>query len=153
MINEKNATYVFVGNVANGIADETDYTGMAAGSIAVVRALDNLNEETALSGTPTVNVRIVQKNADGTYKFSPIFNYGQILYKQMENFSPNVQQVSYFGYDGTNNTTGFPTIVSGDTYTLHVVLKHSLIHRLSQNYLHQDLWKNLKLLHLQYTCP
>lgn len=123
MINEKNATYVFVGNVANGIADEAAYTGMAAGSIAVVRALDNLNEESAISGTTPV--RVVQKNADGTYKFSPIFNYSQILYKEMENFSGNVQQVSYFGYDGTNNTTGFPTIVSGDTYTLHVVLKHA----------------------------
>ena len=123
MINEKNATYVFVGNVANGIADEAAYTGMAAGSIAVVRALDNLNEESAISGT--TNVRVVQKNADGTYRFSPIFNYSQILYKESENFAENTQQVSYFGYDGTNNTTGFPTIVSGDTYTLHVVLGHS----------------------------
>lgn len=123
MINEKNATYLFVGNVANGIADEASYTGMAAGSIAVVRALDNLNEESAISGTTPV--RIVQKNTDGTYKFSPIFNYSGIQYKESEDFSPNVQQVSYFGYDGTSNTTGFGSITSGDTYTLHVVLGYS----------------------------
>lgn len=125
MINEKNATYFFVGNVANGIADEATYTGMAKGSIAVVRALDNKNEETALAGTPTVPVRIVQKKTDGSYVFSPIFTYGDILAKESENFAANTQQVSYFGYDGTSNTTGFGTIVAGDTYTLSIILNHS----------------------------
>jgi len=123
MINEKNATYVFVGNVANGIADEAAFEGMAAGSIAVVRALDNLNEESAISGTTPV--RIVQKKADGRYVFSPIFNAGQIKYKVKQDYVANTQQVSLFGYDGVFNTTGLGTIVSGNTYVLHFVLNHS----------------------------
>jgi len=123
MINEKNATYCFVGNVANGIADDAVYTGMAAGSIAVVKALDNKNEEDAISGSTPV--RIVQKNTDGTYKFSPIFSYEDIQTKESEDFAANTQQVSYFGYDGTSNTTGFGTLVAGDTYTLSIILNHS----------------------------
>lgn len=123
MINEKNATYFYVGNVANGIADEAAFEGMAAGSIAVVRALDNLNEESAISGTTPV--RIVQKKADGRYVFSPVFNYGQIQYKVKQDYVGNTQQVSFWGYDGTSNTTGLGTIVSGSTYVLHVVLNHS----------------------------
>ena len=123
MINEKNATYFYVGNVANGIADEAAFEGMAAGSIAVVRALDNLNEESAISGTTPV--RIVQKKADGRYVFSPVFNYGQIQYKVKQDYVGNTQQVSFWGYDGTSNITGLGTIVSGSTYVLHVVLNHS----------------------------
>ena len=123
MINEKNATYFYVGNVANGIADEAAFEGMAAGSIAVVRALDNLNEESAISGTTPV--RIVQKKADGRYVFSPVFNYDQIRYKVKQDYVGNTQQVSFWGYDGTSNTTGLGTIVSGSTYVLHVVLNHS----------------------------
>jgi len=123
MINEKNATYFFIGNVANGIADEALYTDMANGSVAVVRALDNKNEESAISGTTPV--RVVQKNSDGTYVFSPIFSYNDILTKVKKDFVQDTQQVSYFGYDSTYNTTGFGTPVSGSTYVLHVILNHT----------------------------
>jgi len=123
MINEKNATYFFIGNVANGIADEALYTNMANGSVAVVRALDNKNEESAISGTTPV--RVVQKNSDGTYVFSPIFSYNDILTKVKKDFVQDTQQVSYFGYDSTYNTTGFGTPVSGSTYVLHVMLNHT----------------------------
>lgn len=123
MINEKNATYFFIGNVANGIADEASYTSMANGSVAVVRALDNKNEESAISGTTPV--RVVQKNADGTYVFSPIFSYSDILSKVKKDFVQDTQQVSYFGYDSVTNTTGFGTPVSGSTYVLHLMLNHT----------------------------
>jgi len=125
MINEKNASYYYVANVANGIADEASYEGMAAGSMAVVRCTDNLNEESALSGTPTVRVRIVQKKADGTYVFSPKFTYADIVAKSKLAYVAPAEQISYWGYNASTNLVGFGTITTGATYTLHFVLNHT----------------------------
>lgn len=125
MINEKNASYFYVADVVNGIADEASYEGMSAKSLAVVRCTDNLNEESALSGTPTVRVRIVQKKADGTYVFSPTFTYADIVAKSKQAYVAPAEQVSYWGYNAATNTVGFGTIATGTTYTLHFVLNHT----------------------------
>ena len=123
MINERNASYIYVANALNGIADEAAFDGMAAGSVAIVRAADNKNEESALSGSTLV--RVVQKKADGTYVFSPYFSAATISEKYKVAHVGPVEQVSFWGYDGTSNTTGFPTISTGTTYSLHMVLNHT----------------------------
>lgn len=123
MINERNASYIYVANALNGIADEAAFDGMAAGSVAIVRAADNKNEESALSGSTLV--RVVQKKADGTYVFSPYFSAATISEKYKVAHVGPVEQVSFWGYDGTSNTTGFPTISTGNTYSLHMVLNHT----------------------------
>lgn len=122
MINEKNASYLYVANTLNGIADEAVFDGMAAGSICLVRSGDNKNEESALG---TTMCRIVQKKADGNFVFSPYFSSDTIFDKKKQAHVQPVEQVSIWGYDGTYNTTGFPTLVTGNTYTLHMVLNHT----------------------------
>ena len=122
---EKNTTYTFVGNVVNAIADEALYTGMANGSLCIMRE-DQKNEETALSGTPTVKVRVVEKKYDGTYTFSPWFTYNDILTKQKALYSANTpqEQISYIGYDGTT-VTGLGTVTAGEVYQISVWLLHT----------------------------
>lgn len=123
MIAEKNLTYTYVGNVANGIADEASYLDMAKGSIAVVRMTDNKNEESALS---TTNCRIIQRKANGEFVFSPVFNSSLITSKSKLANSDDVNQVSFFGWNGvTNTSTGFGTITAGDTYSLSITLNNS----------------------------
>ena len=124
MINEKNASYLYVANVLNGVADDAIYDTMAKGSVCIVKAGTNCNEQSAMTGS--VLHRVVQRKLDGTYVFSPYFSLASITgtQKHAVHVAP-VEQTSFWGYDGTSNTTGFPTIVTGNTYSLHFILNHT----------------------------
>lgn len=123
MINERNASYIYIQNVACGISDDAAFTGMAAGSAAIIKSTNVTEAGTALAATD--NYRIVQKKADGNYIFSPYFNSSTVTNAKKTAYAAATQQVSYWGYDGTSNTTGLGTIVTGNTYTLHFVLNHT----------------------------
>ena len=123
MINEKNATYLYVCNVA-GAVDNTDFDLMPNGSAQIVFS-DTNKTEVGTKITAASNYRIVQRKVDGTFVFSPYFNLTTAGTVRVNTHVAPVEQTSFWGYDGTSNTTGFPTIVTGNTYSLHFVLNHT----------------------------
>jgi hypothetical protein len=83
MINEKNTTYLFVGNVTNGFADnaDVDIDLQPAGSVVLVKTDQTTikSEEGALvSGT---GYQLINKLSDGTIVRSPMFTSANIVTK------------------------------------------------------------------------
>jgi len=123
MINERNASYIYVANALNGIADDAAFDTTAAGSVVIAKGTGLVESGSALAATDVY--RVVQKKADGTYVFSPYFNSSTVSNAKKVAYAAATEQVSYWGYDGTYNTTGLGTITTGNTYTLHFVLNHT----------------------------
>ena len=123
MINERNASYIYIQNVACGISDNAAFDTTAAGSVVIAKGTGLVESGIALAATDTY--RVIQKKADGTYVFSPYFNSSTVSNAKKVVYAAATEQVSYWGYDGTYNTTGLGTITTGNTYTLHFVLNHT----------------------------
>lgn len=123
MINERNASYIYIQNVACGISDNAAFDTTAAGSVVIAKGTGLVESGSALAATDVY--RVVQKKADGTYVFSPYFNSSTVSNAKKVVYAAATEQVSYWGYDGTYNTTGLGTITTGNTYTLHFVLNHT----------------------------
>jgi hypothetical protein len=123
MINERNASYIYIQNVACGISDNAAFDTTAAGSVVIAKGTGLVESGSALAATDTY--RVIQKKADGTYVFSPYFNSSTVSNAKKVAYAAATEQVSYWGYDGTYNTTGLGTITTGNTYTLHFVLNHT----------------------------
>ena len=126
MINEKNCTYLFVGNVTNGYADnaDVDIATMPAGSVVLVKTDQTTvkSEEGALvSGT---TYQLINKLTDGTIIRSPQFTSSNIVTKGKAAYSGATEQVSFLGYDGTS-VTGLGTITLGDSYIVGLWLNHT----------------------------
>lgn len=116
---ENGVTYQFIGNITNGATSGTTAgKDIAAGSAALVKVADNKvyeTDQTAVSGL----FRLVQKTAGGQLIYSPEFEMSKITIHE-KSYSAPAEQVSYWGYNGTSGSLG--TIVSGDTYVLHITL-------------------------------
>ena len=123
MINERNASYIYIQNVACGISDDAAFDTTAAGSVVIAKGTGLVESGSALAATDVY--RVIQKKADGTYVFSPYFNSSTVSNAKKVAYAAATEQVSYWGYDGTYNTTGLGTITTGNTYTLHFVLNHT----------------------------
>ena len=126
MINEKNCTYLYVGNVTNGYADnaDVDISTMPAGSIALVKTDQTTvkSEEGALvSGT---TYQLINKLTDGTIVRSPQFTSSNIVTKGKAAYSAPTEQVSFIGYNGTS-VTGLGTITAGESYIIGLWLNHT----------------------------
>ena len=123
MINERNASYIYIQNVACGISDNAAFDTTASGSVVIAKGTGLVESGSALAATDVY--RVIQKKADGTYVFSPYFNSSTVSNAKKVAYAAATEQVSYWGYDGTYNTTGLGTITTGNTYTLHFVLNHT----------------------------
>ena len=126
MINEKNCTYLFVGNVTNGYADnaDVDIDAMPAGSVVLVK-LDQTtvkSEETAIAGTTPF--QIINKLSDGTIVRSPSFKLENWISAGKAAYAAPTEQVSFLGYNGTS-VTGLGTITLGESYIVGLWLNHT----------------------------
>lgn len=126
MINEKNTTYLFVGNVTNGFADnaDVDIDAQPAGSVVLVKTDQTTvkSEEGALvSGT---GYQLINKLTDGTIVRSPLFTSANIVTKGKNAYVAPSEQVSFLGYDGST-VTGLGTITLGDSYIVGLWLNHT----------------------------
>ena len=124
MINDKNVTYTFVGNVTNGYADAAtaNLDTMPAGSIALLKVASNEVEEGALVAGQVYEV--VNKLSDGTILRSPAFTSADLVYANAEAYAQPSQQVSFLGYDGTT-INGLGTITLGDSYSVQLSLSYT----------------------------
>jgi hypothetical protein len=124
MINDKNVTYTFVGNVTNGYADGdiANLDTMPAGSIALLKAASNEVEEGALVDGQAYEV--VNKLSDGTILRSPAFTSADLVYANANAYAQPSQQVSFLGYDGTT-INGLGTITLGDSYSVQLSLSYT----------------------------
>ena len=124
MINDRNVTYTFVGNVTNGYADDAtaNLDTMPAGSIALLKVASNKVEEEALVDGQAYEV--VNKLSDGTILRSPAFTSADLVYANAEAYAQPSQQVSFIGYDGTT-INGLGTITLGDSYSVQLSLSYT----------------------------
>jgi len=124
MINDKNVTYTFVGNVTNGYADGdiANLDTMPAGSIALLEVASNVVEEGALVAGQVYEV--VNKLSDGTILRSPAFTSADLVYANANAYAQPSQQVSFLGYDGTT-INGLGTITLGDSYSVQLSLSYT----------------------------
>jgi len=124
MINDKNVTYLYVGNVTNGYADAAtaNLDTMPAGSIALLKVASNEVEEGALVAGQVYEV--VNKLSDGTILRSPAFTSADLVYANAEAYAQPSQQVSFLGYDGTT-INGLGTITLGDSYSVQLSLSYT----------------------------
>lgn len=131
MISEKNATYLYVGNVTNGYSDTNDVNPdtMPLGSVALVKA-ESIStggrefEAGAISGNTTTKYQIINKTSTGEVRISPAFYPGDIVSKTGQAYVQPTEQVSFLGYDGSA-ISGLGTFVAGDEYLVRFVLKHT----------------------------
>jgi len=115
---EKDVTYQYIGNVANGATDGTTKAeDIAAGSVAIVDSSNTVEENSILSSDS--KYRIVQKLANGKLVYSPYFKGSQISVEGKE-YVASTEQVSYLGYNTTSGSLG--TIAVDDLLTLSVYL-------------------------------
>ena len=124
MINDKNVTYLYVGNVTNGYdnAATANLDTMPAGSIALLQVASNVVKEDALVAGQVYEV--VNKLSDGTILRSPAFTSADLVYANAEAYSQPSQQVSFLGYDGTT-VNGLGTITLGDGYSVQLSLSYT----------------------------
>lgn len=124
MINDKNVTYTFVGNVTNGYADAAtaNLDTMPAGSIALLKVASNEVEEEALVAGQVYEV--INKLSDGTILRSPAFTSADLVYANANAYTQPSQQVSFLGYDGTT-VNGLGTITLGDSYSVQLSLSYT----------------------------
>lgn len=128
MINEKNCTYLYVGNVTNGYADnaDVDIDTMPAGSVVLVK-LDQTtvkSEEGAITSSATTPYQLINKLSDGTVVRSPMFYSGNVVTKGKAAYAQPTEQVSFLGYNGTS-VTGLGTITLGESYIVGLWLNHT----------------------------
>lgn len=128
MINEKNCTYLYVGNVTNGYADnaDVDIDSMPAGSVVLVKIDQTTvkSEEGAISSSPTTLYQLINKLSDGTIVRSPQFNYANVVSKGKLAYTMPTEQVSFIGYDGST-INGLGTITLGESYIIGLWLNHT----------------------------
>ena len=128
MINEKNCTYLFVGNVTNGYANnaDVDIDSMPAGSVVLVKTDQTTvkSEEVAITNSPTTLYQLINKLSDGTIVRSPQFTSGNVVTKGKAAYAQPTEQVSFLGYNGTS-VTGLGTITLGESYIVGLWLNHT----------------------------
>ena len=109
-------TTVFVGNVAPGTSYNTGASGITDASVAVVTEAGAVVTGALVSGT---KYRIINSK-NGTMKYSPVFDGGQISIAQKNAYSAPTEEVWYVGYNGTSGNLDGGTITSGVLYGLRV---------------------------------
>ena len=119
------ATYLMVGNVTNGYADNAAFVAdsQPLGSVTLIKRDTKVTEEGALvAGT---EYQLVNRLSDGTIKRSPAFTSADIVAKGKQAYTLSTEQVSFFGYDSSLAVVGFGTPVVGSTYNLNFWLNHT----------------------------
>jgi len=123
-INQIGASYLMIGNITNGYADNAAYVPDAQplGSVVLVKEDTKVTEEGALvAGTV---YQLVNRLADGTIKRSPTFTSANIISKGKQAYTQSTEQVSFFGKDASA-VVGFGTPITGATYSLNFWLSHT----------------------------
>lgn len=118
---EDSVTYQYIGNVTNGATTEvTTASGIASGSVALVNEAGVVYEDNQTAST--AKWRIANKLSTGKIVYSPFFVPSAVTITSAS-YSAPVEQVSTWGYNGTDGSLG--AITSGNVYSLSVVLQHT----------------------------
>lgn len=121
---EGNVTYQFIGNVDSGAtAGTTTIAGMANGSVAWVNEAGVVQSGTGASQLTSGKIRLAQKTASGKVILGPVIDVAKVKSSVVTDYSSDLEQISYWGYNGTSGSLG--TIVSGQLFTLSVVLSQT----------------------------
>ena len=115
--------YQFIGNVTR--STNTTIATLPAGAVGIFNE-EGTARTTALSGVPTLPVRIVKKKADGTLLFSPFFTYNDIVQKEWTDYTAPTEQVTLLGVDSSSKVTGMGTVTVGNTYIVDIELLHAI---------------------------
>ncbi|MCK9575592.1 MAG: hypothetical protein M0R51_06505, partial [Clostridia bacterium] len=94
-MDNKNGSYMYVGNVARGTGT---ISGMANGSIAIVNEANTV--QTANLMSTNGNYRIAKKGSDGSVVYSDFFNPTKLKNVVGKSYSAPVMKVAYLGYTG-----------------------------------------------------
>jgi len=117
--------YQFIGNVTR--STNTTIATLPAGAVGIFNE-EGVSRTTAISGVPTLPVRIVKRKADGTLLFSPFFTYNDIVQKTYKDYVQPVEQVTGLGITSASSSTvtGIGTVTVGNTYIVDVELLHAI---------------------------
>lgn len=111
-MDNKNGSYMYVGNVARGV---NTISGMANGSIAVVNEANTV--QTANLMSTSGNYRIAKKGSDGVVVYSDFFNPTKLKNVVGKSYSAPVMKVAYLGYNGTAEALDAK---ANEDYVVHV---------------------------------
>lgn len=98
IFHEGSASYLYVGNVANGVSDGDPIDDIAAGSVAFCT---EENKAELVANTTDV-LRLAQKLADGTIIYSPYFDMSKIKNKIGTSWADGTDQTTFVGYNGSS---------------------------------------------------
>jgi hypothetical protein len=131
MTTERNATYLYIANVACGNATnaaELIFDDMPLGSAAIVAAESTTNGghsayTTTIAGSATQKLQIVNKMSTGEIRISPTFTYADIVGKTKQLHTPSQRQVSFLGYDGTTlaGLESVKALAIGDVFSIKLM--------------------------------
>jgi hypothetical protein len=133
MTTERNASYLYIGNVTNGVTSpgnnvEYDYDALPLGSVAIVMAESTTNGghiacEGSIAASPAQKLQIVNKMSTGEIRVSPTFTFADIVGKTRQLHVPSQRQVSFLGFDGTT-LAGLESVKAfaiGDTFSIKLM--------------------------------
>jgi hypothetical protein len=129
MINEKNATFLMVGNVACGIGNgaAVDLAAMPVGSVVTTYAGNVAGGMLALVGGALVagtEYTVINKLSDGSILRSRPFTSANVVSELHAAYAQPKEQVSFLGFDGTI-INGLGTITLGNSYIVGLWLNHT----------------------------
>ena len=139
LISQKNPTYLYVVNTANGFLDgqERSSSELPVGAIMLSTSGNGtgtggqLVSKSSIAAT-TTPFQFFFKDTNGEIKVSPAFKYADIVSKNTAAYSAPTQQVSYVGATSDTNVTGFGTdslgnanIVIGNNYSMMINLEYT----------------------------
>ena len=110
---EGNASYLYVANVASGVADAGDVKLIANGSVAFCKE-DGTIEKGA---NTTEKLRLAKKLADGTMIYSPELNMATRKNVVGKSFVAPERQISYLGFNGTS---GALDATANELFVMHL---------------------------------
>ena len=124
MFKTDNSLHVFVGpNLGLAAADlifqndTTAATAIGAGSIFIVDEAG-----AAFDGVISGDFKIGQKNADGTFAFTPLLDFANCTLKPKTHVNNRSEQSSVFGFNGAS---GSVQAINSNRYTLRVAFKNN----------------------------
>tara|TARA_R110002012_G_scaffold161923_3_gene324173 strand:- start:1987 stop:3246 length:1260 start_codon:yes stop_codon:yes gene_type:complete len=124
MFKTDNSLHVFVGPNSGGSAnlifqnDTTAASSAGSGSIFVVDEAG-----AAFDGVISGDFKIGQKNADGTFSFTPLLDFSKCTFKPKTHANNRSEASSVWGYNGTS---GSIEAINSNRYALRVNFKNNI---------------------------
>jgi len=123
MFKTDNSLHVFVGPNSGGSADlifQNDTTASSAAGSGSIFIVDEAGAD--FDGVISGDFKVGQKNADGTFSFTPLLDFSNCTFKPKNQVTDRSEASSVFGYNGTS---GSIDNINSNRYTLRVNFKNN----------------------------